>query len=150
MGKITVSCNQAVKFLRDHDFEFMKQLTGFKFTDDTIKFRVKVKVKIILNIKFKPPIEIKLKSFANGILHVEANTSDILEVLLKIFLGTKTSIDTFLKKSKLDRFIKREKDKDLDFQIKVNELLEEKVNIKGITITGIQLQGSSLTIDYKV
>ena len=148
MGKLTVSCNQAVKFLKDHDFEFAEKLTGFQFPENTIKF--KVKVKVILGIKLKPPIEIKLKSFDNGILHVEANTSDILEVILKIFLGTKTSIDNFLKKNKLDEFIKREEGKDLDFEIKVNKLLEERAKIKGITITNIQIKGAKLIIDFKV
>jgi len=148
MGKITVSCNQAVKFLKDHEFEFMEQLTGFKFPDDTIKF--KVKVKVILGIKIKPPIIIKFKSFDNGILHVEANSSDILEVILKIFLGTKTSIDKFLKKNKLDEFIKREKDKDLDFEIKVNKLLEEKAKIRGITIKNIQIKDKKIIINFNV
>ena len=148
MGKITVSCNQAVKFLKDHEFGFIEKLTGFKFPDNTIRF--KVKVKVILGINIKPPIVIKFKSFDNGILNVEANTSDILEVVLKIFLGTKTSIDKFLKKNKLDEFIKRKKDKDLDFEIKVNKLLEEKAKIKGITVTNMQIKGAKLVIDFKV
>ena len=143
MGNLTVSCMKAKKFLSDHDFKFMKRVSKFEFPDNTIKFKVKV-------LFLRPTVKVEFKSFRDGILYVEVDTAEVIERLFKILFGTQRTIDEALKNSKLDDVIKRVAGKDLEFEIFVNKLLEEKVKIKGITVTNIQLVSKKLNIDFEV
>lgn len=141
MGKLTVSCTKAEKFLRDHDFKLMQKLKSFKFSDNTIEFKAKVSI-------LRPPVKIEIKSFIDGILHLRIDTSEFIETVFKIFFGTKRTIDEFLLENGLADFIKRKEGKDLEFEILVNPLLAAKANIKGITITNIQLKNKKLAVDF--
>jgi hypothetical protein len=143
MGNLTVTCSKAKKFLNAHDFKFMKRISKLEFPDNAIKFKVRVLI-------LRPTVKIEFKSYKDGILYVEVDTSELLEGLFKLIFGTQRTIDEALKKSKWDDVIKRVEGKDLEFEIFVNKLLEEKVKIKGITVTNIQLVSKKLIIDFEV
>lgn len=140
MGQLTVSCKQAVQFLKHYQFNFMKDLRKFEFSDDTIKFKVKILI-------FEPTIEIKFLSFRDGILHLKASTGDFVRLIVKIFFGIERPIDEILAEEKLNRFIKRENES--DFKIEVNKFLEAQ-KIKGLTVTAIQLKNGKILIDFVV
>ena len=140
MGQLSVSCRQTVQFLEHHQFKFMKNLRKFEFSDDTIKFKVKVLI-------FRPPIEIKFLSFRDGILHLKASTGDFVRLIVKIFFGIKRPIDEILAEEKLNRFIRREKES--DFKIEVDKFLETQ-KIKGLAVTDIRLKNGKILIDFAV
>jgi hypothetical protein len=108
----------------------MKKVKSFKFTENKIQFRIKVAI-------LKPKVSIILKSFNNGIWHVQADSGEFLEDLAKLF-GLIKRFKKGLEEGEFKDFIKMESD--LNFKIDVNGLLAyEKVKVYGIEVTDIKL-----------
>ena len=140
MGRLKVSCEQAVEFLDKHEFEFKKKMKDFRFSYNTIKFKFKYR-------PFNPTIKVELISFRDSILYVKTTSSNVFVVLVKIFVGINRNVDEILKKAKLDQFVEREKSRSqLVLKIKVNKFLETK--IKGIIVQNIRLENKELIIDF--
>ncbi len=140
MGRLKVSCDQAVEFLDKHEFEFKKKMTDFRFSYNTIKFKFKYR-------PFNPTLKVELILFRDGILYVKTTSNNVFVELVKIFVGINRSVDTILKKAKLDHFVEREKGhKQLVLKIKVNEFLEAR--IKGIIVQNIKLENKEFLIDF--
>ncbi len=140
MGRLKVSCEQAVEFLDKHEFEFKKKMKDFRFSYNTIKFKFKYR-------PFNPTIKVELISFRDSILYVKTTSSNVFVVLVKIFVGINRNVDEILKKAKLDQFVEREKSRSqLVLKIKVNKFLETK--IKGIIVQNIRLENKELLIDF--
>ena len=140
MGRLKVSCEQAVEFLDKHEFEFKKKMKDFRFSYNTIKFKFKYR-------PFNPTLKVELISFRDSILYVKTTSSNVFVVLVKIFVGINRNVDEILKKAKLDQFVEREKSRSqLVLKIKVNKFLETK--IKGIIVQNIRLENKELLIDF--
>lgn len=140
MGNLTISCTQAVEFMKQQKFNFMKSFKSFKFTPNTIQCKVKVSI-------FRPPLKVQLLSYNAGILHLKASTSDFVRLIVKIFIGIKGPIDELLEEEKLNKFIKQVKE--LEFEVDIAELLK-KWKIKGLTITNIEIKRKKMIIDFEV
>jgi hypothetical protein len=140
MGRLNVSCEQAVEFLDKHEFEFKKKMTDFRFSYNTIKFKFKYR-------PFNPTLKVEFILFRDGILYVKTTSRSVFVVLVKIFVGINRNVDKILEKTKLDQFVEREKSRtQLVLKIKVNEFLETR--IKGITVRNIKLENKELLIDF--
>jgi len=142
MGRLTISCDQAVSFLKENKFKIMDTLKDFQFDEDVI--RVKLKVHI-----FRPWLKLELQRYENGVLLVKAGTKNFLKVLADIFVDIEQSLDKALGKEKLNQFIDVEED--LVFRIEVNKFLAVGIKkFKGIDVKNIQLKNQKLHIDFTV
>ena len=140
MGNLTISCDQAIEFLKQHKFAFMKSFKSFEFAPNTVKCKLKVSI-------FRPPVKVQLLSYKDEILHVKASTSKFVRLIVKTFIGIKRPIDEVLEEERLSEFIKRVKES--EFEIDIAKLLETQ-KIKGVTITTIEIKRKKLIIDFEV
>ncbi|MCP5050579.1 MAG: hypothetical protein GY940_25670 [bacterium] len=158
MGNLIIPCDTVVEFLKDHQFALLDKLEGFKFSDNTIKFKIKIKFKVLFTIKFKPKITIRFKSFNDGTWHVEADTGEFIEDMAKLFGATK-KFKKNLESGEFKDVITMEND--LNFKIKVNKFLEDygtnpktgkrRNGLNGIKITDIRLNDKKqLVVDFDV
>jgi hypothetical protein len=149
MGNLIIPCDMVLEFLKDHQFALLEKLEGFKFSENTIKFKIKIKFKALFTIKFKPKITIRLRSFNDGIWHIQVDTGEFIEDMAKLF-GAMKKFKKNLANGEFKDIITMEKD--LNFKIKVNKLLTlQKVKIKGISVTNIQLNNKQqLMVDFDV
>ncbi len=140
MGRLKVSCEQAVEFLDKHEFEFKKKMKDFRFSYNTIKFKFKYR-------PFNLTLKVEFILFRDGILYVKTTSSNVFVVLVNIFVGINRNVDEVLKKAKLDQFVERDKSRSqLVLKIKVNEFLETR--IKGILVRNIKLENKEILIDF--
>lgn len=142
MARLAITCEQAVVFLKENRFRVMDTLKEFKFSKNKIKIKVKVSI-------LRPWMTLHMLKFEDGVLHLRADSKNVLKIIMDIFVDFEKRIKKILDKENLDDYI--HVFDDLNFQIEVNKFIVDGVlKIKGISVTDIQLIRKKLQIDFDI
>jgi len=142
MGKLVISCDQAVAFLKENQFSVMKSVKEFQFSKNKVKVKVKVSI-------LRPWLTLHLIKFEEGVLYCKADSKNVFTAIAEIFIDFEKKIKKILDKENLNEYIIVSDD--LNFQVEINKLIADGIlKIEGIAVTGIQLIRKKLVIDFEV